>query len=64
MADISKIKALNGTTYNIKDATARSDVAKKLNTNQGAENAGKFLVVNSQGNIEPVTMVAWQGGDY
>ena len=24
MADISKIKALNGTTYNIKDATARS----------------------------------------
>ena len=27
MADISKIKALNGTTYNIKDATARSSLA-------------------------------------
>lgn len=64
MADISKIKALNGTTYNIKDATARSDVANKLNTNQGVENAGKFMVVNSQGNIEPVSMTAWQGGSY
>ena len=64
MADISKIKTLNGTTYNIKDATARTDVAKKLDINQGTTNAGKFLVVNSQGNIEPVSMTAWQGGDY
>ena len=64
MADISKIKTLNGTTYNIKDATARSDVAKKVDTNQGVANAGKFMVVNSQGNIEPVSMTSWQGGDY
>ena len=64
MADISKIKALNGTTYNIKDATARNDITTKLNTNQGIENAGKFMVVNSQGNIEPVSMTAWQGGSY
>ena len=31
MADISKIKALNGTTYNIKDATARNELTGKVN---------------------------------
>jgi len=39
-------------------------VSSKLNTNQGANNAGKFMVVNSSGNIVPVEMSAWQGGDY
>lgn len=32
--------------------------------NQGTNNAGKFLVVNSQGIVEAVTMSSWQGGDY
>lgn len=64
MADISKIKLPNGTELNLKDASARTDVAKKLNTNQGTSNAGKFMVVNSSGNIVPVAMEVWQGGSY
>ena len=36
----------------------------KVNTNQGISNAGKFLVVNSSGNVEPVSMSSWQGGSY
>lgn len=33
-------------------------------SNQGSGNAGAFLVVNSSGIVEPVTMTAWQGGSY
>ena len=32
--------------------------------NQGSANAGKFLVVGSDGNVTTVTMDAWQGGLY
>lgn len=39
----------------------RSD---KLDKAQGVANAGKFLVVGSDGNITTVTMSAWQGGNY
>lgn len=35
-----------------------------IGSNQGAANAGKFLVVNSSGVVEPVSMTAWQGGSY
>ena len=31
---------------------------------QGSGNAGKFLVVGSDGNVTTVTMTAWQGGNY
>ena len=31
---------------------------------QGTANAGKFLVVGSDGNVTPVTMTEWQGGSY
>lgn len=40
------------------------NVSGKLDTNQGAANAGKFMVVGSDGNVAPVTMTAWQGGTY
>lgn len=36
----------------------------KVSVSQGAENAGKFLIVGSDGNITPVAMPAWQGGSY
>ena len=36
----------------------------KLDLDQGTANAGKFLVVGSDGNIAPVTMAAWEGGSY
>lgn len=32
--------------------------------NQGTSNAGKFLIVNSSGNVEAMEMSVWQGGDY
>lgn len=36
----------------------------KVSVAQGAANAGKFLVVGSDGNVSPVAMTAWQGGSY
>ena len=45
-------------------STVTNAVSGKVSINQGAGNAGKFLVVNSSGNVEPVSMTAWQGGSY
>ena len=39
-------------------------ISGKLNIAQGVANAGKFMVVGSDGNIVPVTMTEWQGGSY
>lgn len=36
----------------------------KVSVSQGTANAGKFLVIGSDGNIAPVAMTAWQGGSY
>ena len=41
-----------------------SDLTGKVSVSQGAANAGKFLIVGSDGNIAPVAMTAWQGGSY
>lgn len=38
--------------------------AGKQAKNLGAANAGKFLVVGSDGNITAVTMTTWQGGSF
>lgn len=52
-------------SYN--DLTGRPtipDVSGKLDKSQGAENAGKFLVVGTDGNIATKTMSEWAGGSY
>ena len=54
--------AISGSIYIISQGNIVADT--KVDIDQGVENAGKFLVVNSQGNVEPVTMQAWQGGSY
>lgn len=36
----------------------------RLAANQGTANAGKFMVVGSDGVVTPVTMQTWQGGNY
>lgn len=36
----------------------------RLAANQGTTNAGKFMVVGSDGIVAPVTMQTWQGGSY
>lgn len=44
--------------------TQHQDISGKLDKAQGAANAGKFLVVGSDGNITTVTMSVWQGGSF
>lgn len=39
-------------------------VNNKLSADQGVANAGKFMVVGSDGVVAPVAMSAWQGGTY
>lgn len=53
---------ISGTIYILVPGEIVADT--KLNINQGVANAGKFLVVGSDGNIIPVAMQAWQGGNY
>lgn len=46
MADISKIKALDGTTYNIKDTVARNLINNKLDTSGGTIPSNVTFVVS------------------
>lgn len=48
MADISKVTVPNGTTYDLKDATARSTMQPK---NLGTTDANKTVITNSTGVI-------------
>ena len=50
-------------TYARGDHVHPSDTSR-LAANQGTTNAGKFMVVGSDGIVAPVTMQTWQGGSY
>lgn len=50
-------------TYARADHVHPSDTSR-LAANQGTANAGKFMVVGSDGIVAPVTMQTWQGGNY
>ena len=50
MADLSQAN-VNGTIYHLKDAQARAALEQKLDKQQDAENAGKFLSVDTEGNL-------------
>lgn len=52
MADISKIKTPNGTEYNIKDTTARSDLSGK----QAKITASGVLIGNGSGGVTAKTL--------
>lgn len=52
------------TTQLATTAFVQRETGGKQDKNLGAANAGKFLVVGSDGNITAVTMTAWQGGSY
>ena len=54
-------KAIAAALENKADASA---LTGKVSVSQGTENAGKFLIVGSDGNVAPVEMAAWQGGSY
>lgn len=54
-------KAIAAALENKADA---SDLTGKVAVSQGAANAGKFMIVGSDGNVAPVSMQAWQGGSY
>lgn len=53
----------SSTDYARKDHVHPSDTSR-LAANQGTANAGKFMVVGSDGIVAPVTMQTWQGGSY
>ena len=54
-------KAIFTAMENKADASALNG---KVSVSQGVANAGKFLIVGSDGNVAPVEMAAWQGGSY
>jgi hypothetical protein len=70
IAQAFTLPLMNGTAsrgsaamYARSDHVHPSDTSR-LAVNQGTANAGKFLVVGSDGNITTVSMTAWQGGSY
>lgn len=57
--------ALQSVPSTYRTAAAQDTIdSGKLDIAQGAGNAGKFMVVGSDGNITAVTMQTWQGGSY
>lgn len=57
--------ALSDTSENpVQNKVVKAALDAKLAANQGAANAGKFMVVSSDGIVAPVAMSAWQGGSY
>ena len=57
--------ALSETSENpVQNKVIAEALTGKVSVSQGAANAGKFLVVGSDGNVSPVAMTAWQGGSY
>lgn len=60
----SKTAASSGTDVSLVTTGEKYTWNNKLNANQGSGNAGKFMVVNSSGVVEPVSMTAWAGGSY
>lgn len=59
MADVSKIKATNGTVYDIKDSNARAGLATKLDaTLKGASNGVAELDTNGK---VPIAQIDYLG---
>lgn len=57
--------ALQSVPNTYRTAAAQDTIdSGKLAANQGVANAGKFMVVGSDGIVAPVTMTAWSGGSY
>jgi len=59
------VESVNGQTgaVSLSIPSTASEVGA-IASNQGAGNAGKFMVVGSDGVVVPVTMATWQGGSY
>lgn len=53
----------SSTQYARSDHVHPTDTSR-LAANQGTANAGKFMVVGSDGVVAPVAMSEWQGGSY
>lgn len=63
LSDFYEMSVDNNGTVSV-DMVPIPNVSGKLDIAQGAANAGKFMVVGSDGNITAVTMQAWSGGSY
>ena len=53
----------SSTNYARGDHVHPSDTSR-IAANQGIANAGKFLIVGSDGIVVPTTLESWQGGSY
>ena len=57
--------ALSASSENpVQNKAIASALTGKVSVAQGTANAGKFLIVGSDGMVAPVAMTAWQGGSY
>jgi len=57
--------ALSETSENpVQNKVIAEALTGKVSVSQGTANAGKFLIVGSDGMVAPVAMTAWQGGSY
>ena len=57
--------ALQSVPSTYRTAAAQDTIdAGKLAADQGAGNAGKFMVVGNDGVVVPITMQTWQGGSF
>lgn len=61
---VTGVKGASQTDYATGQVSLSSADVGAVALAQGTGNAGKFLVVNSSGNVEAVAMSAWQGGEY
>ncbi len=67
MSKKKRVLELHGETLGGADnwiAKMEPALAYKLNKSQGIANAGKIMVVGSDGLIKAVSMAEWQNGDY
>ena len=60
----NKVSSIGSTSTDVQYAGAKAVYDFAVAKNQGAANAGKFLVVGSDGNITTATISQWSGGNY
>lgn len=61
-APVTSVNGQTG-TVSLSIPSSASDVGA-IASNQGVGNAGKFMVVDSNGDVVPTEMQTWQGGNF
>ena len=61
---ITGVKGNSESSYRTGNVNITAANVGAVALSQGTNNAGKFLIVNSSGNVEAISMSVWQGGSY